>query len=94
MAATDPRPVRMERMFLPRVRLLEPRLVLNATAELTALGELRVMGTEADAIDTVQLQVDAQGDLLLRDGAGSVIPIANHPDGPIGRRRIHLTRLR
>ncbi len=65
--------------FRPQVRPLEPRLVLNATAELTALG-LFVTGT--DGAESVDLDVDSAGELLLRDGGGTVIPITNHPDGP------------
>ena len=71
---------RLEQNFRPRVRRLEPRFVLNATAELNALGQLLVMGT-ADA-ETVQLQIDGNGDLQLRDETNAIIPIDNHPDGP------------
>ncbi len=77
------RPVRMERMSAPAIRMLEPRVVLDASAALS-MGELLVMGT--DAAETVQLQVDSSGDLLLKDGAGNVIEIDNHPDGPGGTR--------
>ena len=38
------------------------------------------MGT-ADA-ETVQLQIDGNGDLQLRDETNAIIPIDNHPDGP------------
>ena len=68
-----------DRMFRPRVRRLEPRLVLNATAELNAIGQLLVMGTSSS--ETVQLGLDASGDLLLRNETGAIIPIQNHPDG-------------
>ena len=81
-ARSEHQPIRVQRMASPQVRMLEPRLVLNATAELNVIGQLLVMGTQA--AETVQLQVDSDGDLLLRDGDGSVIPIANHPDGPSG----------
>ncbi|MGB0595438.1 MAG: hypothetical protein ACPGLY_01900, partial [Rubripirellula sp.] len=62
-----------------RIVPLEPRLVLNATAELNPLGQLLVFGS-SDA-DVVQLQIDPDGDLSLRDEAGSAIPIEFHPDG-------------
>jgi len=51
--------------------------VLNATAELNALGQLVITGD--DAADTVQFEVNASEQLLLRDGVGNVIPIAGHP---------------
>ncbi len=69
-------------MASPLVRSLEPRLVLNATAELNALGQLLITGT--DAAETVELQVESDGKLRLRDGAGDVIEIVGHPDGVIG----------
>lgn len=75
--ATDPRS--WTRSFQPRVRRLEPRFVLNATAELNALGQLLVLGTSSS--ETIQMEVDGAGDLLLRDEVGTIIPINNHPDG-------------
>ncbi len=78
----QPRPIRAARMMSLAVHSLEPRFVLNATAELSVLGELLVTGTEA--ADTIQLEVNAGGQLLLRDEVGSIVPIANHPDGPSG----------
>ncbi|MEM1068317.1 MAG: hypothetical protein AAGI63_05445, partial [Planctomycetota bacterium] len=59
---------------------LEPRFVLNASAELSPLGQLLVSGS-SDA-DFVELQIEPNGDLSLRDEVGDPIPIANHPDGP------------
>ncbi len=73
-------PIRQSRMANPTVGRLEPRLVLNATAELTALGELLITGT--DAAETVSLSIDSNGDLQLRDAASEVIEIANHPGNP------------
>lgn len=61
------------------VRSLEPRFVLNATAELNALGQLLVMGSVDGSGDTVQLQIDATGQLTLLDEMDQVIPIQNHP---------------
>ncbi|MDG2221475.1 MAG: hypothetical protein P8L85_08855, partial [Rubripirellula sp.] len=63
-----------------RIVALEPRLVLNATAELNPLGQLLVFGS-SDA-DVVQLQIETDGDLSLRDGSGNAIPIEFHPEGP------------
>ena len=80
LSETGPRPVRIDRMASPLVRLLEPRFVLNATAELNVMGQLLVTGTQA--ADSVQLQVDSGGELSLFDGSGQVIPIANHPGNP------------
>ncbi|NND98328.1 MAG: hypothetical protein HKN47_13480 [Pirellulaceae bacterium] len=54
--------------------------MLNASAELDALGQLIITG---DALpDTVRLDVLNDGDLQIRDGSGDVIPIANHPGDP------------
>ncbi|MFK8111442.1 MAG: beta strand repeat-containing protein [Rubripirellula sp.] len=78
LLAEEPKPIRVQRLASPRVRSLEPRIVLNASAEL-AMGQLLITGTQA--AETVQLEVDQNGDLLLRDGAGAVIPIANNPQG-------------
>ncbi len=78
-SGSEPRLLPAERVFTPRFRRLEPRIVLNATAELSALGQLLVTGTSA--AETVQLGIDTSGELQLRDGAGTIIPIANHPDG-------------
>lgn len=64
----------------PRVGVLEPRLVLNATAELSLLGELLVTGT--DASESVRLDVDDFGGIGLFDQNDQVIPIAGHPGDP------------
>ncbi len=64
-------------VFRPELRPLEPRLVLNASAELNELGQLLITGT--DAAETVHLLVNDLGDLQLRDIDNTVIPIANHP---------------
>ncbi len=74
-------PARYRRLASLGVRSLEARLVLNATAELNAIGQLLVMGT--GAAETVELQVESDGKLRLRDGAGDVIQINGHPDGVI-----------
>ncbi|TWU55735.1 hypothetical protein [Rubripirellula reticaptiva] len=70
-------PIRQTRLARPMFGQLEPRLVLNATAELTALGELLITGT--DAAETVSLSIDTSGGLQLHDGANEAIEIANHP---------------
>ncbi len=80
LSETGPRPVRINRMASPLVRLLEPRFVLNATAELNVMGQLLVTGSQV--ADSVQLQVGSVGELSLLDGSGQVIPIANHPGNP------------
>lgn len=64
----------------PRVGVLEPRLVLNATAELSLLGELLITGT--DAPESVRLDVDDFGGIGLFDQNDQVIPIAGHPGDP------------
>ncbi|GAA5509489.1 hypothetical protein [Novipirellula caenicola] len=78
--AMTPLPIRAARGYRPTLRPLEPRLVLNATAELSGLGELLITGTAAS--ETVQLQVTADGSLQLRDEVNQIIPIANHPGNP------------
>lgn len=71
-----PDPENRELQIVP----LEPRLVLNATAEFNPLGQLLIGGTN-DA-EIVRLEIESNGDLSLRDGSGAAIPIENHPDGP------------
>lgn len=56
-----------------RVRRLEPRIVLNATAELSVLGELLIGGDGAD--DTLDIETNPNGRLEIRDANGAVIPI-------------------
>ena len=68
-----------DRPYVPQVRRLEPRFVLNATAELNLIGQLLVTGTASP--ESVLLNVDSNGDLQVLDGLGATIPIANHPDG-------------
>ncbi|TWU64897.1 hypothetical protein V7x_04410 [Crateriforma conspicua] len=63
----------------PRVRVLERRLVLNATAELTALGELVIQGDVGN--DFVQVQHAATDDVRLFDADASLIPIQVGTDG-------------
>jgi len=78
-----PIPNPLSRPLALRVRRLEPRFVLNASAELNALGQLLILG-DADA-EVVELESDSAGNLSLRDlTTDSVIPIAGHPDGPGG----------
>ena len=66
-------------VWQPKVRGLEPRIVLNATAELNPLGQLLIVGTGFDD----SLRVDFQNDSLqiFDDVTGQVIPISGHPDG-------------
>lgn len=77
-ATEQPAPVRLQRRACPQVRRLEPRLVLNATAELNSLGQLWVMGT--DAAESVNLEVRSDGGISLREGT-RVIPIELEPSG-------------
>ncbi len=72
-----PQPTRLRRALRPMIGSLEARLVLNATAELNAAGQLFVVGDSAD--DIVHLEVNAADQLRLRDGSGAIIPIAGHP---------------
>ena len=76
-----PLPAQKRRAFIPSVRSLEPRFVLNASAELGSLGQLLITGT--DFAETVQIEVDAGGDVLLRDQDGQIIPISGHPTDPV-----------
>ncbi|MBB3204515.1 hypothetical protein FHS27_000279 [Rhodopirellula rubra] len=59
--------------WIPRVRTLEPRIVLNATAELAALGDLVISGDAAD--DFVEVSIDGSGRIELFDANSAVIPI-------------------
>ena len=71
-----------EAIPLPRLGILEPRIVLNATAELTGLG-LSILGDSAD--DTVNVALVDNGTALqLFDGLGSIIPITGHTSGATG----------
>lgn len=63
----------------PSVRLLEPRFVLNASAELTALGQLVITGT--DASDYVRLNVNSNGQITLQNELGLRIDIVGNPNG-------------
>jgi len=72
-----PVPTRLRFALRPRIGSLEPRLVLNATAELNALGQLVISG--GNTADTVHVEVNASEQLLLRDGNGMIIPISGHP---------------
>ncbi|TWU59307.1 hypothetical protein Poly51_20950 [Rubripirellula tenax] len=54
--------------------------MLNATAELTALGELVITGT--DDAENVELSINNDGHLQLRDADNQIIAIANHPGSP------------
>lgn len=90
----QPTPIRHERWSTLSVRALEPRLVLNATAELS-MGQLLVAGTQAGQVDTIQLEVDANGDLLLSDANGQ-IEIENNPRGadqPLDPREITMNQV-
>ena len=63
----------------PSVRMLEPRLVLNASAELTSLGQLVITGT--DAADYVRLDVNSTGQITLQNEFGARIDIVGNPNG-------------
>ena len=67
----------------PRLTPLEPRIVLNATAELSAASGLLIFGDLAD--DEVHFQTVGSGDSIqLTDAFGTVIPIAGHHGGATG----------
>jgi autotransporter-associated beta strand protein len=74
---SGPIPIRLRRALRPALGTLEPRLVLNATAELNSLGQLIISGS--DVADVVSLETNAADQLLIRDGAGAIIPISGHP---------------
>ncbi|MCM2373706.1 autotransporter outer membrane beta-barrel domain-containing protein [Aporhodopirellula aestuarii] len=66
-------PNRVQGPWVPRVRSLEPRIVLNATAELAALGDLVISGDAAD--DFVDVSINASGRIEIFDANAAVIPI-------------------
>ncbi|MCS7467259.1 hypothetical protein NZK35_11455 [Stieleria sp. ICT_E10.1] len=67
----------------PRLTLLEPRIVLSATAELSAASGLLIFGDFAD--DEIHFQTVGSGDSIqLTDAFGTVIPIAGHHGGATG----------
>lgn len=69
--------------FEPRLTSLEPRIVLNATAELSAASGLLIFGDLSD--DVVQINAVGGGDFIqLTDGNGSVISITGHSGGATG----------
>ncbi|PHQ36291.1 hypothetical protein [Rhodopirellula bahusiensis] len=59
--------------FVPSIRPLEKRLVLNATAELTALGDLLVQGDAG--FDTIESSLTPTGELQFTDSVTGIIPI-------------------
>ncbi|WP_145387770.1 hypothetical protein [Stieleria neptunia] len=62
---------------------MEPRIVLNATAELSAASGLLIFGDLAD--DEVHFETVGGGDSIqLTDAFGAVIPIAGHHGGATG----------
>lgn len=74
---------RRESWFVPRITTLEPRIVLNATAELSAVSGLMIFGDLAD--DTVQFNLVGSGDSIqLTDASGNIIPIDGNTGGPTG----------
>lgn len=58
--------------WIPRVRTLEPRLVLNATAELAAMGDLLISGDAAD--DVIDVTLNVSGEIEIFDANG-IVPI-------------------
>ena len=69
--------------FTPRITPLEPRIVLNATAELSAITGLSVLGDFDN--DTVRINVVDSGTAIqLTDGGGAIIPIMGHTGGATG----------
>ncbi len=72
-----PKPTRIRHALRPVFVALEPRFVLNATAELNEIGQLIIRGD--GLADLVQLDVNNADQLQLRDGNGAIIPIIGHP---------------
>ncbi|KAA1259646.1 hypothetical protein LF1_21810 [Rubripirellula obstinata] len=73
--------------WAPSVRRLEPRLVLNASAELNPLGQLVLLGTEFG--DSLRIEFDSDQALQIFDDTdpgnpNQVVPISGHPDGIAG----------
>ncbi len=66
--------------WIPRVRTLEPRIVLNATAELTGMGELLIAGDAAD--NALDVSLNLSGELQITE-ASVVVPIRVGTD-PLG----------
>lgn len=68
----------------PGVRSLEPRWVLNASAELNPLGQLVLIGTGLE--DSVRIEFGSDETIQIFDESdpanpGRVVPIAGHPAG-------------
>ena len=81
LVADRPRPVRMERLSQPRVRSLESRFVLDASAVLAGM-ELTVTG-DGDA-ETLSLEVDqTTGAIQLFDQNNDIVEIVGNPDGEV-----------
>ena len=77
-----PHALPMQPTFEPRLGTLEPRIVLNATAEL-ALSGLSILGDGAH--DHVEIQIVDNGNALqLLDSVGNPIPIDGHTTGMTG----------
>jgi hypothetical protein len=69
--------------LVPRLTPLESRIVLNASAELSAATGLMILGDLAN--DSVRLNLVGNGDSIqLTDFNGTVIPIHGHHDGVTG----------
>ncbi|TWT97105.1 autotransporter outer membrane beta-barrel domain-containing protein [Neorhodopirellula pilleata] len=62
-----------------RVRCLERRIVLNATAELAAFGDLFISGDAAD--DSIRVDTNTDGRIEIFDANNAVIPIRVGTDG-------------
>ncbi|MGB7346848.1 MAG: hypothetical protein WBD20_21680 [Pirellulaceae bacterium] len=70
-------PIAGGREFSPTVRALEPRFVLNATAELTSLGQLILTGDAG--FDSLKVTELPDASISITDSTGNIIPIVNHP---------------
>ncbi|MFG0255729.1 MAG: hypothetical protein ACF787_11650, partial [Rhodopirellula sp. JB053] len=80
--------------WVPAFRTLEPRIVLNATAELAALGDLVISGDGAD--DFVEVSINAAGRIELFDANSAIIPIRVGTDAygaPIFVDSVHPTQI-
>ncbi len=68
--------------YRPQIGVLEPRIVLNATAELNVLGQLVLMGDDAN--DFARMEVLNGSELQFRDLSGDIIGIEGHTTGATG----------
>ena len=61
---------------VPTLGILEPRIVLNASAEISRIG-LQILGHEGDDVIRVEM-VDSGTAVQIRDGDGNLVPIVDN----------------